>query len=137
MRLLRTLALLALALPLAGCYHATVTTGMAPGTQTIDQPWAMSFVYGLIPPPTVDAAAQCPQGVARVETQLSFLNQLVSFLTAGIITPMHITVTCAAGTSQADAVVPAGADRPAIREAVAQGADRAAATGEAFLIRFE
>lgn len=30
-----------------------------------------------------------------VETQLSFPNQLVSFLTGGIYTPMTITVTCA------------------------------------------
>lgn len=30
-----------------------------------------------------------------VETQVSFLNQLVGALTFGIYTPMHITVTCA------------------------------------------
>jgi hypothetical protein len=30
-----------------------------------------------------------------VETRLSFLNQLVGFLTLGIYTPMDIRVTCA------------------------------------------
>ena len=35
--------------------------------------------------------------MARVETKLSFLNQLVGSLTFGIYTPMEIKVTCAAG----------------------------------------
>ena len=42
-------------------------------------------------------AAKCKSGVSKVETQLSFVNQLVNFLTGGIFTPMAITVTCAAG----------------------------------------
>ena len=35
-----------------------------------------------------------PRGVSRVETQLSFLNGLVSVLTFSIFTPVEITVTC-------------------------------------------
>ena len=31
-----------------------------------------------------------------METQLSFANQLVNFITLGIYTPMEIVVTCAA-----------------------------------------
>jgi len=88
-------ALTAAALLFTGCYHATIETGRAPSPQQIDIPWANSFVYGLVPPATVDAQAQCTSGVARVETQHSFLNGLVQFLTFGLYTPMHITVTCA------------------------------------------
>jgi hypothetical protein len=44
--------------------------------------------------------------VARVETQLSFANQLVGLLTLGIYTPMDIRVTCAASRSDAPAVGP-------------------------------
>ncbi len=40
-----------------------------------------------------------------VETELSFVNQLVSFLTLNIYTPMHIKVTCAAAGGTADASV--------------------------------
>jgi hypothetical protein len=47
----------------------------------------------------VETAAKCPNGVARVETRLSFLNQLVSGLTLGIYTPMEIVVTCAERSS--------------------------------------
>ena len=82
--------LFASTLMVAGCYHASVTTGRTPSAQVIDQPWALSFVYGLVPPSTVDAASQCSDGVAMVETELSFLNQVVSALTFGIVTPMHI-----------------------------------------------
>ena len=93
-------ALTAAALLFTGCYHATIETGRAPSPQQIDIPWANSFVYGLVPPATVDAEAQCTSGVARVETQHSFLNGLVQFLTFGLYTPIHITVTCAAAEEE-------------------------------------
>lgn len=97
MRRLASLAVLALAAASAGCYHAVIDTGLTPGTTVIDQPWAMSFVEGLVPPPVVMSASQCPSGVSRVVTEHSFLNAVVGAITFGIITPMHITVTCAAG----------------------------------------
>ena len=63
----------------------------------------------------METASRCPDGVAKVETQLSFLNQVVHILTLGIYTPMDIRVTCAlpAGTSApqgAMLTVPAEAD---------------------------
>ena len=51
-------------------------TGRPLGTTTIEQPRALSFVYGLVPPPTVETASKCPSGVAQVETMHSFLNGL-------------------------------------------------------------
>lgn len=91
---------------LSGCFHATVETGKAASNEVIEQPWAMSFVYGLIPPATVDASEKCTNGVAKVETQISFLNGLVSALTFSIVTPMNIKVTCAAGGGMANDVAP-------------------------------
>lgn len=86
----------AVLLLLSGCFHATVETGATPSTVVIDKPFASAWIYGLVPPSTVSTAEKCPNGVAKVETQESFLNQLVGFLTLGIYTPMHIKVTCAA-----------------------------------------
>jgi len=80
---------------LSGCYHATIDTGRTPSPTVIEQAWAPGWIYGLVPPKSVSTAQQCPSGVAKVETKLSFLNQLVSGLTFGIFTPMHIKVTCA------------------------------------------
>jgi hypothetical protein len=79
------------------CYHATIETGLAPSAQTVEKHWASGWIYGLVPPSPVQTAQKCPSGVAKVETQLSFANQLVSFLTLGIYTPMDIMVTCAEG----------------------------------------
>ncbi len=49
-----------------------------------------------------DRGARCPSGVARVVTEHSFVNGVAAFITGGIYTPMHITVTCAAGTAALD-----------------------------------
>ena len=85
-----------------GCYHATVETGLTPSTQTLSKRWAAGWIYGLVPPSTVETIQRCPSGVAKVETQLSFANQLVNFLTLGIYTPMEIVVTCAQRQANAD-----------------------------------
>lgn len=85
-----------LVLALAGCYHATIDTGLQPSGQKVEKKWAHSFLYGLVPPSTVETSSKCPNGVARVETQLSFLNQVAAILTASLYTPMKIEVQCAA-----------------------------------------
>lgn len=99
--MVRRTTLTALALivfPLAACYHATVETGATPAPQEVEEVrWAHGFIFGLVPPSTVEAEEHCESGVAQVETRLSFLNQVVSALTGGIYTPMRITVTCADG----------------------------------------
>jgi hypothetical protein len=80
----------------AGCYHATVETGAAPSNLVIHKSFASGWIFGLVPPSTIETQSRCPHGPAKVETQLSFVNQLVSFLTLSIYTPMEIKVTCAA-----------------------------------------
>jgi hypothetical protein len=81
------------------CYHATVETGATPSTVVIDKSFASSWIYGLVPPDIVSTASKCMDGVAKVETQHTFVNQLVGFLTFGIYTPMQIKVTCATRSS--------------------------------------
>ena len=94
----RTLAIIS-TFAFFGCYHATIETGLTPSADVIDESFASCWIYGLVPPSTLSAAAKCPHGVAKVETQLSFVNQLVGILTLGIYTPMEIKVTCAAKSS--------------------------------------
>ncbi len=93
---IRHQAVLAL-VALCGCYHATIDTGAKPSTVTVEKRWASSWIAGLVAPSTVETAAKCPSGVSKVETQLSFVNMLVGFLTLSIYTPMDIRVTCAEG----------------------------------------
>lgn len=97
----RILPLLALIFVLSSCYHAQITTDKQPSGEVIENQWAHSFVYGLVPPSEVEASSKCDNGVARVETKISFLNGLVRSLTGGLYTPMTITVTCAEGSGMA------------------------------------
>ena len=138
-RLAALLPLASLAVSTTGCYHTQVTTGRPAGTTVVDKPWAMSFVYGLVAPKAVDAAAACPGGTAMVETEISFLNGLVSGITFGLVTPMHITVTCASGTTGAlDAPhgdVRAEAGVP-VAETIREAAALAARTEQPILVHF-
>ena len=97
---MRSVLSLTVMLALTGCYHATIETGQAPSPSQVDVPWAHSFLYGLVPPSTLDVENECGSGVARVETQLSFLNLVASSISFGLYTPMHLTVTCAAMEEQ-------------------------------------
>ena len=94
---------LVLALGVGACYHATIETGLPAGPDKIEKKWAHSFLGGLVPPETIETMEKCPNGVARVETRHSFLNQVANALTGGIYSPMEIIVTCAAsGRSRED-----------------------------------
>ncbi|HEV8177287.1 MAG TPA: Bor family protein [Gemmatimonadales bacterium] len=138
----RTIVLLAALYLLSACFHATIETGLTPSTQVLERKWASSWIYGLVPPKTVETASRCPDGVAKVETQLSFLNQVVQILTLGIYTPMDIRVTCAlpAGTSApqgAMLTLPADADSNSIRAAFSAAAEQAAEKKVMVLVRFD
>ena len=97
MRRAQLAALAVTAVLMTGCYHATVDTGLTPAPEESTQRvWANSWIAGLIAPPALDATRMCEgRKAARVETQHTFLNQLVAALTGGIYTPMTIEVTCA------------------------------------------
>ena len=128
---------------LAGCYHATIDTGLAPGHKTVEM-WKHSWIYGLVPPSVVEAQSECENGVAKVETQQSFLNGLVNVLTGGIYTPMTVIVTCAADGMSSAAVdsesvvtVPYGSDYAEIMDAFGQAADKALAAEQPAYVQFK
>jgi Bor protein len=95
MRCSLSVALAVLLIAVSACYHATIDTGLTPSTVVVDKSWAAGWLWGLVPPSTVETATKCKSGVAKVETKLSFLNQLVNAITLGIYTPMAIKATCA------------------------------------------
>jgi hypothetical protein len=132
---------LLLVIPLtAACYHATITTGATPSTQVIEKPFAASWIYGLVPPSTVETMAKCPNGVAKVETQLSFVNMLVNAITFGLFTPMSIKVTCAAkavGVTSGSAMIVAGTSPDSVRAAFGKAADQAVAGGKAVVVKMQ
>ena len=131
-------ALVAFALMASGCYHAIVTTGRAEG-KVINKPFQPSFVFGLVPPPPLNVASECPSGVAKVETQHSFVEGLVAAITFSLFTPMTITVTCAAGSAALPAAhvidVAATATESERSAAIGRAADLAIESGAATFVR--
>jgi hypothetical protein len=125
----RSLAVFALLFASSACYHAVINTGLQPSPQTIERPWAHAWLWGLVPPSTVEAMQTCTTGVARVETQHSVVNQVASFLTWGIYTPISIKVTCAAGNDQETAI---GNQLPVMGNSI--DAHKALLRGEPFLV---
>lgn len=126
----------------AGCHHAIIDMGTKPSTVTIEQPWATGWIFGLVPPKTVEPASKCPHGVAKVETQITFVNGVVRFVTMGIYTPMWIKVTCAeprelrGAPTTATFVVEPREGSAHIVESVSEAAEESARSGRPAYIRF-
>ena len=124
------------------CYHAIVDTGRAPGTTVVSKPWVNTFLWGLVPAKDISVAAECPNGIARVETQQTFVNGLVGAITLGIYTPQSATITCAANRTgmlpgAPLPIVVARDTSPAARlAAVQEAAEQSARTHDAVLVRF-
>lgn len=136
--------LVAVGLLLFSCYHARIETGLTPSSQVIEKPFASCWIYGLVPPSIIKTAMECSNGVAIVETELSFVNQLVGIITFGIYTPMHIKITCASavGTASLDAprdnvFVPARASDDEIMYAFQIAVQRSALNRHPVYIQFE
>jgi hypothetical protein len=94
-----------------------------------------------VPPKIVETAERCPDGVAKVETRLSFLNQVVAILTLGIYTPMSIKVTCASRSARpqdadggSEVLIPVGASLDEKREALEEAVALSAAKGGAVFV---
>ena len=140
-RYLLTLASL-LSIGLFGCYHATIDTGLTPSTEVIEQSFASCWIYGLVPPSPVATMTKCTHGVAKVETQQSFVNGLVGIITFGIYTPMEIKVTCAAGSSSMipsemhDIVVDTNASDEQVLDAFSRAANLTVMTGQPVFVKY-
>lgn len=143
MKRILAMAVAVLCVSTVGCFHATIDSGLAGNGEVITQKWASCWIFGLIPPKTVEAASKCPGGVSKVETQRSFLNGLVSVLTFSIYTPMEIVVTCAGTRAEAEVniedielVLAANATPEEIREAYGRAATLAYQHDGAVYVRF-
>ena len=50
-------------------YQATINTGRAPATTTIEKPWAMRYIEGLILPPMVETVERARESGSPVFVQ--------------------------------------------------------------------
>jgi hypothetical protein len=83
-----------------GCYKHTYIVGAgAPDAALAHDEWRHHWLWGLINPDKELALAKvCTSGDATIDTEMTFLNGLVSALTSGIYSPTTVRVRCAAGS---------------------------------------
>ncbi len=136
--LLRAGSLCFAAVLCGACYHATIVTGKPESQTVVEKQWASSFVFGLVPPDVMDVSKDCPDGVAKVETQHSFLNALVAAITIQIYTPMDLKVTCtgSGGHASADYTVPETGTLAERQAVVNEAAKAAIASGKPVTVKF-
>lgn len=138
MKHLKYLSLLLIVLALNACYHAKVTTEAKPSAETYEKPFASSWINGLVPPQEVNAAEECANGIAKVETKLSFVNMLVGVVTFGIYTPMNIKVTCAAsGSASADILIPKKSTQKEVEDAFSKASEKTVSSRKPVYVKFE
>lgn len=138
----RWIGLVALVVSMTACYHQVVNTGQPAGNTEIDVPWAQGWFWGLVAPKPIETRTQCPSGVATVMTETSFANGLVSVLTLGIYTPVHVRITCArSGTSSLprgapELVIPASANAEERAAIVTRAIELSAESRAPVVLRF-
>jgi hypothetical protein len=93
---------MAMGLLTTGCFHSVIDTGLQPGPVGYEEEWETAWLIGAVPA-RVDATEACRGPWARVETQQSFLNGIVTVLTLGIYSPHQVEVTCARSGARASA----------------------------------
>ena len=86
----------ALALLITGCAQQTFTVQNKPAAVAPGNHHHHFFVSGIGQKKTVDAAKICggAENVVKTETQQTFVNGLLGFITLGIYTPLEARVYC-------------------------------------------
>lgn len=95
--MIKTVSAFALVLLLSGCAQQTFKMNSEPVALPKKVITHHFFISGLGQKKTVDAATICggADKVMRTETQQTFVNGLLGFVTLGIYTPLEARVYCA------------------------------------------
>jgi len=106
----------------------------------IHKPWVATWVFGLVPATPIDVSKECPNGIATVETQMSFPNGLVHLLVGVIYSPRDVKIVCAAGRASIDGLrqinVAANATSVEREAAFVKAAELSAQLNQPVAIRF-
>ena len=81
---------------LAGCYKVTIrpTGAPVPATEPQFSETQDFYVFGLIGEKHIDVGAICRAEPAQLQTEHTFVNQLLGLITIGIYTPSTANVWC-------------------------------------------
>ena len=95
----RAVLIVATTITLSGCAAQTFNINGSAGRYPTDQSSQTFFIGGIGQEQSVDAARVCGgvENIIKVETQTTFMNGLLGFLTFGIYTPREAKVYCKRG----------------------------------------
>jgi hypothetical protein len=93
-RLRGLIAIGALAM-LAGCMNVTYIAKSRPPSAIVHEQKLTFFVGGLVGTEEISAGQLCPGGVAKVHTQHTFVDVLLTVVTLAIYSPRTAEITCA------------------------------------------
>jgi hypothetical protein len=96
-RVLAVASVAAVAVAAGACFEHNYTIGVgAPAGVLVHDEWRHHWLGGLIDPNNELMLSEvCPSGNATIESEMTFLNGLVSVLTSGIYSPTTVRVRCA------------------------------------------
>jgi hypothetical protein len=91
--------MLTVALATSGCathkiHYKNPTVAQSGQTKTAKQSF---FLWGLVGGSEVDLQALCPSGVAGIDSKSSGGDEILTWLTGGLYSPMTVEVHCAGG----------------------------------------
>lgn len=92
---------LLLSLLLVGCTHHVRIDNPYYRAADVHKTWVNGFLWNLVGGHVSSSEFCGDRPVAAVDTKRSFGNAIVSWLTLGIYTPMHATITCGEMRQQA------------------------------------
>ncbi len=84
---------------LSGCYSVHMKTGAAPGpeTHTVSNTHLLGGLISV--DDSIPAHRLCPQGVAEIHQETTFVDGFLNGITFGLYTPTTTTIVCASGSS--------------------------------------
>jgi len=95
MSILRRLLVVGALLTATGCYNVTYMSKTRMPSAVQHEENLNFFFFGLAGERDVQAGQMCPNGIAKIHNQQTFLDMFLFVITIGIYTPRTVTVTCA------------------------------------------
>ncbi|WP_241759428.1 hypothetical protein [Pyxidicoccus parkwayensis] len=80
---------------LTGCFRMSVRSGAPRSGDDVEEQTGVSLAYGLTTSNV--AAAECPNGLSRVDVYWPVWGPIVYFFTLGIVAPLRAEYVCAEG----------------------------------------
>ena len=80
---------------LAGCFNVTYIAKSRAPSAVIHEHKLTFFLGGLVGTEEIPAGQLCPNGVAKVHTQNTFVDMLLTVVTLTIYSPRTAEITCA------------------------------------------